>query len=587
MVTEKGSERPYQFARRETRWLNTLAGRGLPRTHRMGLLRSVSGSLNSRRNRLIGYYVVTILGFVAVYTVAFHEGSAAFEPDSRELNLIQSLEFVVQTFTTTGYGQYAGWESWQMNVLVIAMQATGVFLIFTALPIVALPLIQDALATRPPSRVDPMEDHVVVCAYDVHAEVLIDELDANGVEYLVVESDREQAVTLYQEGYDVIHGDPESMEVLEERAHVDAARAVVVEASDEVGASIILSARAVAPEVRIVSVTEDGALAQYHRYAGADRVLSPRELVGDRLARKATTTVTSELDEAVEIGEFEIAELAIHSGSQLVGKYLDESRIRERTGANVIGAWVDGEFRTTAAMDEPLDEHTVLLVVGREEQCEALNDLTLSAARRHARGTAVVAGLGEAGTAVVETLDREGIEHRVLDREDREGVDVVGDATDPETLERAGVPEARTLILTLGDDAQTIFATLVARNLAPDLEIIARANDRESVRKIYRAGADYVLALSRVTGRLLAANVLDEDLLAFDTQVKVVRTSADHLAGQTLVGANVRQRTGTTVIAVERDDEVITGPEPSFELREGDQVIVAGTDSGIAEFREL
>jgi Trk K+ transport system NAD-binding subunit len=316
-------------------------------------------------------------------------------------------------------------------------------------------------------------------------------------------------------------------------------------------------------------------------------VFSPRELVGERLGQKATTTVTADLEEAVPVGDdFEIAELAIHAGSELVGQRLEESGIRERTGANVIGAWIDGEFRVPP-FDVPLDEHTVLLVAGEESQCEALNDLTLSPTRRHGAGTALVAGHGVTGRAAVEVLAQAGVSYTVLDLVEDGSVDVVGDATDPDDLRAAGIDRARSLILTLEDDADTIFATLVARELAPDVEIIARANDRESVRKIYRAGADYVLALSRVTGRLLGATVMDEDILSFDTQVKVVRASGSHLAGRTLAGADVRQRTGCTVIAVERNGTRITGPDPDFRLQADDDVIVAGTDDGIARFRDL
>jgi Trk K+ transport system NAD-binding subunit len=536
------------------------------------------------RRRLIAYYLLAVGAAVVVFTFAYDYGMRVYEGEQK--TLFQSMQVVVESLTTTGYGEDAPWESPEMNLLAVAMQATGVLFLFTALPVIALPLIRDALRTSPPTTTDAT-DHVVVCAYDDNAEVLIETLTRREVPHVVVEADRETAVDLSQRGEPVVHGDPESTDVLE-GANVGAARAVVVESGDEVNPSIILAVRSTAPEVPVVSVAEDRERSTYHRYAGADRVYSPRESVGRRLASKATTTVTSDLDEVVEVGEHvEVAELAVHSGSDLVGRRIEDSRIRERTGANVVGAWVDGEFRTVPELDGPLDDHTVLLVVGEESQVEALNELTLSAARRPGPGSALVAGHGETGETVVETLAADGVDHTVLDVADEPAVDVVGDVTDPETLREAGIEQVDSVILTLDDDTTTIFATLVVRELAPDVEVIARANDRDSVRKIYRAGADYVLSLQRVTGRVIAATVLEEELLAFDTKVKLVRTGAGHLAGETLAGADVRRRTGCTVVAVERDGETTASPGPEFELRDDDRVVVAGSDESIDRFREL
>jgi len=86
---------------------------------------------------------------------------------------------------------------------------------------------------------------------------------------------------------------------------------------------------------------------------------------------------------------------------------------------------------------------------------------------------------------------------------------------------------------------------------------------------------------------MLASTILEEEVITFDQQVEVIRTEAGALAGQTLQQANVRARTGCTVVAVERDGRTITDLEPAFEIREGDELVVAGTDDGINRFTEL
>lgn len=532
------------------------------------------------------YYLATLVFVFLGYALVYDFGMAVYE--GRPQPFFHSLQVVVETFTTTGYGSDAPWQTPEMNLFVVIMDLTGVLLIFMALPVFVVPLFEDALSTTLPTGVEDMEDHVVICSYSPRTDALISELESWDVEYLLVEPDRERALDLYESGYSLVHGDPESVETLQ-AANLEDATALVADASDEVDVSIVLTAREAATDVRVVSVVEDPDHETYHELAGVDEVLSPRRLVGESLANKVTTAVSTELGGAVEIGEdFEVAELPVQRGSELVGKTLAESAIRERSGANVIGAWVRGEFETPPSPEMELGTGTVLLVAGQEVQLERLKQLTRSQAHRPRRGTILVVGHGEVGSTVAGALASANIPYTVLDREDDPGVDVVGDATDPESLQAAGIERARTVVFTLADDTLTGFGTLVARNLNPDVEIIARAEETENVQKIYRAGADYVLALSTVSGRMLASTILEqEEVISMDKQVQIVRTTAPRLAGQTIAEADIRARTGCTIVAIERNGDVLTEVGPEFRLRRDDDVVVAGSDEGVNRFTTL
>jgi len=467
-------------------------------------------------------------------------------------------------------------------VLVILMDLTGVALIFLALPVVVFPLLDETLSRSAPTAIEDA-DHVVICAYTPRGQTLIEELDSRDVSYVVVEPDRDRADELHEEGVRVVHGDPEAPETLE-RVDLAAARALVADASDETNASIALAAADTA-DTRIITFVEDATVADYHRYAGADEVFSPRRLVGESLADTVTTAISTELGDVIEIaGDFEIAELPIQTGSDLDGVRIAESAITERTGANVVGAWLRGEFVSPPAPSDRIDEHSILLVAGHESELEQLKKLTLSDTRSRRRGRVVIVGLGEVGTTVYEAVSRAGIETVVVDHEDDPAVDVVGDAADKATFREAGIDDANAVVLALPDDTLTVFATLVIRELAPDVEIIARANEPAGIRKLYRAGADYVLALATVSGRMLASTILDEDVMSFDKQIEVVRTQCPALGGQTLREADVRARTGCTVIAVERNGDVRTEIGPEFELRPDDDLVLVGTDDAINRF---
>ena len=532
------------------------------------------------------YYSLLLIGSMLTFALLYQNGMRVYEGDPR--TFLHSLQVVVETFTTTGFGSDSPWTSPEMQVLVILMDLFGTLLIFMAFPVLAFPLLEDILSTTVPTSVaDDTEGHVVVCSYTSRATALIEELDSWGVDHVIIESDRERATELYENDHRVIHADPTSIAGLE-GAELASARALVADVSDQVDASIVLTAKEVAEDVQIISVIEEPDRQSYHRLAGADHVLSPRPLLGESLASKVTTSVTADLGDAIEIGDdLEVAELPIHRGSRLVGTTLAESGIREHSGVNVIGAWFHGEFETPPAPDATLTDGTVLLVTGREDQLEELKQRTLSEVRQFSPGKTIVIGHGEVGSRVTAALDEAGIPYTVVDRTEMDGVDVVGDATESETLREAGIENARSTILAMPDDTTTEFATLVVRDISPETEIIARVEEIESVQKMYRAGADYVLSLATVSGRMIASTILeDEDVLSLDQQVEVVRTVAPNLVGQTIGDADVRSETGCTVVGVERNGTVMTDVGPEFGVEAGDALIIAGTDEGIRRFTE-
>lgn len=536
------------------------------------------------QRRTVGY-LAGLFGLMGVFTVGYNWALRTFEGRSQPLYM--SLQHVVETFTATGYGSQAPWATPEMNLFVVVMDLVGVVSVFLALPVLLFPLFEEALSTTVPTTVEDVDDHVVICTLTPRGETLVAELDSREIPYVVVEPDRETAAEAYEDGIDVINADPQSVEGLE-GARVSGARAVVADASDDVNTSIVLTAKEVAEDVRVISVVNDPDRARYHELAGADDVLSPRSLLGEGLATKVTTGVSTDLGDVIEVGaDFEIAEFPIHRGSDLVGRTISESGIREETGANVIAAWFQGRFESPPSPDKPMDGGTVLLATGREDQLERLRELTLAERRVPGRGQTLVAGYGEVGKRAAEALSDAGIAHTVMDREDLPGVDAVGDATEPEDLHRAGIEEARTVLLALPEDTLTEVATLIAREANPDVEILARAEATENVGKTYRAGADYVLSLATVSGRILASTILEETVMSPDTQVEVVRTEAPGLVGSTLGEANVRARTGCTVVGIERDGVVRTDVGPDFRIQDGDELVVAGTDEGVNRFSEL
>jgi Trk K+ transport system NAD-binding subunit len=532
------------------------------------------------KRRAIGYISFVALAIV-VTALGYQWGMGVYE--GRPRTFLDSLQFAVEMFTTTGFGGDAPWESPQMHLFITVADLVGMAILVGALPVFVGPLVENTLSPSAPEELErSLEDHVVICSDTTRAEELIKELDANAVSYVIVEPDSERADELYDDGHRVINADPESTAGLD-AAGLSSARALFADVSDRVDASIVLAAKEVAEDVPVVSVIEDPDAEAYHRLAGADHVLSPRSLLGESLAAKVTTARRAEIDETVSIGEqLQLAEISIRHGSNLAGSTLADSEIRERSGVNVIGAWIHGDFHPAPSPDIQLAEGSVLLVSGHTDQLDRLVEMTQSPIREFHAGKTIVIGYGQVGQAVATALDGAEIPYTVVDRADTEDVDVVGDATEPDTLEAAGVAEAETVILALPDDTTTEFATLVVRDLSPDTQIIARVEKKANIKKTYRAGGDYVLSLAMVTGRMSGSRLLeDHDVMSLNQQVEVVRKRVPELDGETIGEANIRDKTGCTVVAIERGNESVTDIGPETTIEPGDDLVVVGTDESI------
>ena len=536
----------------------------------------------------VGIVGTTLLSYALIY----QWGMGVYEDQS--VLFVQALQVVVEAITTAGFGSHAPWSSPQMNAMVLFMNLTGVLFVFLAIPLFAVPVLRNAFEQRPPETFSGA-GHIVLVPHTSRIEALIGELEAQGRTYVLLEPRREKAKALHADGYPVVHGDPESVSALE-RVDLRAASALVVDGRDEMDTSVILSARELSDDVQTVAVIEDEALESYHRMAGTDHILSPRQLLGRGLAGEIPFLLPMAEGATIGIGEdLEVAELDVETGSPLCDQTIGELQLRERFGIDVIGAWFDGVFESPVGPETTVSCRARLLVSGAPGRIQALRREDSSTLQRRERQRVVVIGYGQSGQAAVDVLTGTEARLTIIDAkdrlkgaEDRPEVDVVGDARNPDVHEEAGVGAADAIIIDLDDDTTTLFATLIARDANPEAHIVARANEEENERKIYRAGADYVQSLAAISGRMMAATVLDrEEVLSFRTKIDVTRLPSGRLAGCTLAGEDVRARTGCTVVAVVRNEDVITSLDPeAFAFEEGDELVVVGTGEGTRRFEE-
>ncbi len=536
--------------------------------------------------RRIALTVAGIVGLVIAYTYIYQWALWSFVGE--EISAFQALQVVIEALTTAGFG--GDTDLWRQSdalaILVVVMNLSGVLLVFLAIPLYAVPLFRQAMETRPPTTSD-LTDHVIICGYSPQDEVLREELQAVDIPYLYVESDPELVMELNERGLNAIVGDLESTDTYR-AASAAHARALVVDIDDETNPMVIISAKQVNPDLRTISVIKELEVETYHRYAGADDIVSTRQLLGKSLGLRAAGTYAEKLQQAIEVeSDLRITGLLVEEGSDLVDQTLREARVFDRMSVTIVGAWIGGKFVVTPDPDTVIKENTILLITGEHGDFEDLQTRQIPAHYEH-EPRVVVCGYGTVGQSVVETLQAQGLDVEAIDIESKDGVDVVGDITDSETLERANVRDARAVVLSIDDDKTTVYTTLILNQLAPDAEIIARAGGDDSVQKLYNAGADFVLSLSHLTGESLASLLIEEsEILTPDVNFDFIRASVPTFTGQSLSELDLRNQTGCTVVAVERDGEVLTDIGANFTIEDDDVLIVAGSETSRDRFHQL
>ena len=219
-------------------------------------------------------------------------------------------------------------------------------------------------------------------------------------------------------------------------------------------------------------------------------------------------------------------------------------------------------------------------------------------------GHTVVCGWGRVGRAVANDLERSGHRVVVVDN-DPERVSgtlhpvVLGDATLDSTLREAGLERATSLIAALEGDAENLFVTLSGRSINPDLFIVARARQDESVPKLANAGADRVVNPQELGAARMASFVARPHVAEFIDVVMHERSLEfrmqefdvppdSALANKTLRDANLREESGALVLALRSPTGVFTTNPTGDTLIVPRHIIIAvGTDEDLSRLGML
>jgi voltage-gated potassium channel len=210
----------------------------------------------------------------------------------------------------------------------------------------------------------------------------------------------------------------------------------------------------------------------------------------------------------------------------------------------------------------------------------------------------IVCGYGRVGRQVAADLRAAGARYVVIDRDPRlrervheVGVRaIVGSPSDDEILRGAGIDRARAIIACVDSDAENIFTTLTARELRPDIAIVARASEEDSGKKLKRAGADRVISPYQSSGTEMARLALHPQVtgtMSVDDEYRMEEIAVTKGApGEGKTVADIRG--GAFIVAIRTQaGEFQASPPPDTVLAQGDTVMAIGTSRTLTRLEEL
>lgn len=531
-----------------------------------------------RRNLLALAKLLTVFVFIVfVFTVTFHYLMAM---EGQSHSWATGVYWVLVVMSTLGFGDIT-FESDIGRVFSVVVLLSGSVFLLVLLPFMFIqffyvPWMESQAAARAPRKLSPKtKGHVILTGLGSVEQTMIRMLQRANIPYVLLVGELTHALQLHDEGYAVMLGSLDDRETYLS-ARANQAALVVAAQRDTTNTNIAFTVREISSSVSIVATASSPASVDILELAGCNQVLQLGEMLGQALSRRVLGR-DAKSHVVGQFGELLIAEAAA-AGTPLVGRTLKDIRMAEHARVNVIGVWNRGRF-SVAGPETLVDATSVLLLAGKQEDLDEYDGLFCLYGKTDA--PVVIIGGGRVGRATAKSLLDQGVEYRLVERNPKRIYDreryVLGDAAELEVLDRAGIMNCQSVVITTHDDDVNVYLAIYCRRLRPDVQILARANQDRNVSTLHRAGADFVMSYASTGANSIFNLLRSGHILLLTEGLDVFRIPVPpSLVGRTLVESQFRQSTGCNVVAIEQDGTFDVNPDPHRPLSATAELIVVG-----------
>ena len=176
---------------------------------------------------------------------------------------------------------------------------------------------------------------------------------------------------------------------------------------------------------------------------------------------------------------------------------------------------------------------------------------------------------------------------------------IIGEATDENSLIKAGIRRAKGLLSVLATDADNVCLVLTAKNHNPEIFTVARADQNSAKTPLYAAGADKVISPYDLGARRMAHAVLRPTVIHFlelafsddDTDIQMEEfpvSERSALVGKSLLESNIRHDLDLIIISIKRaDGTMLFNPSAHNHFRVNDTVIAVGENRNLMRLARI
>lgn len=549
-------------------------------------------NLNAKKNiRFVLRYLVLLALLLTVYSILFHLIMAY---EGHDYTWLTGLYWTLTVMSTLGFGDITFHTDLGRSFSIVVLLSGIVFLLillpFVFLRFFYIPWMEAQSQARTKVNLgDEFKGHVILTTTEPISMNLVQKLKQYLIPYVIVEPDPKKAVELLDSGYHVLSGEVDDLRTYR-RARAQHAAMVVVMNEDALSSNIAFTVREISETVAIVCNAGQEDSVDILQLAGSSYVFQFTKMLGQSLARR----VVGRGMHANVVGSFDellIAEIPAMR-TPLEGKTLVESRVRATTGLTVVGLWDRGSFEVPRP-DKRISPTSVLLLAGSRAQLMCFEDSLMGQYLAVGnKGPVLILGGGRVGQAAADTLKGRGIDYRIVEKRPKPGKDsdnyIHGSAASLEVLEKAGIAETPSILITTHTDDLNIYLTIYCRKLRPDVQIISRATLERNIGTLHRAGADLVMSYASMGAATLLNLLKPGEFLMLSEGLNVFRLPAqESLSGKRLMENRIREKTGCSVIALNRHGRLIINPDPTIVLDPSDDLILIGTSDAEECFLEI
>lgn len=301
-----------------------------------------------------------------------------------EYEWIDAVYMTVITITTVGFGELHPLSPSE-KIFTSLLILSSIFIVGYSIKVISEYILSNnnignLRQKKVQKKINTLENHIVVCGYGRNGKQAVQKLEAYNRPFVVIEED-EEVIERFQDEVLFVHGNASEDEILLSAGVQRAHTLICALPSDADNLFIVLSARQMNSELKIISRAAEETSYKKLKLAGANNVIMPAKIGGDHMASLVVVPDLVEfLDNLTVSGEQDSINVEQIAFDKICSdgreRAITDLDLRKKTGCSIIGyKSPEGEYVVNPEPSTIIVKDSKLIVIGRPNQIENLKQL--------------------------------------------------------------------------------------------------------------------------------------------------------------------------------------------------------------------